>query len=105
VGFYPNVFLDNEFLFYKLKSMKELFLSTSIINTQMNLNIDRISAISISFPFKEEQTNIVQHIEAETQKIDATVLKIEKEISLLQEYRTALISEAVTGKIDVRGAN
>lgn len=104
VGFYPRPFLDNEFLFYKLKSLKEEFIRASIINTQLNLNIDRISAISISFPSKDEQTQIVQHIEAEMQKTDSTIAKIEKEILLLQEYREALISEAVTGKIDVRGA-
>ena len=50
----------------------------------------------------QEQQQIVRHIESETIKIDKTLSKIEKEIALLQEYKTALISEAVTGKIDVR---
>lgn len=101
VGFYPFDFIDNEFLFYKLKSLKEVFLSTSVINTQMNLNIDRISSIPISFPQKDGQIAIVRHIEAENQKINETISKIEREIDLLLEYRTALISEAVTGKARV----
>jgi type I restriction enzyme S subunit len=46
----------------------------------------------------EEQKGIIAYIEAETQKIDTTISKIEKEIEFLQEYRMALISEAVTGK-------
>jgi restriction endonuclease S subunit len=49
----------------------------------------------------EEQNSISAYIEAETQKLDATISKIEKEIELLQKYRTALISEVVTGEIKV----
>ena len=45
---------------------------------------------------------IVQHIEGDTAKIDWLSEKVEASIHLLQEYRTALISAAVTGKIDVR---
>ena len=101
VGFYPKDVLDNEYLFYKLKSLKEIFLSTSIINTQFNLNIDRISAISISYPPIIEQAAIVKHIEQQLFRIDKTIAKIEQEIELLHEYRTALISEVVTGKIKV----
>jgi type I restriction enzyme S subunit len=52
---------------------------------------------------KTEQTAIVSHIEKETAIINKTIATIEKEIALVQEYRTALIAEAVTGKIDVRG--
>ena len=57
--------------------------------------------ILIPLPPLKEQIQIVQHIESETKRIDTTISKIEKEIGLLQEYRTALISEVVTGKIKV----
>lgn len=57
---------------------------------------------AVSLPFEiNEQLKIVQHIETETKRIDETIFKIEKEIELLVEYRTALISEVVTGKIKV----
>jgi len=46
---------------------------------------------------------IVSHIEKETAIINTTIFTIEKEIALVEEYKTALIAEAVTGKIDVRG--
>ena len=42
-----------------------------------------------------------REIEIESEQIDATISKIKKEIDLLQEHRTALISEVVTGKIKV----
>lgn len=56
-------------------------------------------------PPLSEQTVIVSHIEKETSIINKTIATIEKEIALVQEYRTALIAEAVTGKIDVREYN
>jgi len=52
---------------------------------------------------KKEQQQIVYYIEQETTIINTTISKIEKEIALVEEYKTALIAEAVTGKIDVRG--
>ena len=62
---------------------------------------DFIANLEIAFSPFEEQTAIVAHIEKETARIDAKVEKNKKLIYLLKEYRTALISEAVTGKIKV----
>ena len=56
----------------------------------------------IPVPPLSEQTAIISHIEKETSIITKTIATIEKEIALVQEYRTALIAEAVTGKIEVR---
>jgi type I restriction enzyme S subunit len=58
--------------------------------------------VKFSIPSVSEQQIIVQYIEKETLKINQLIQTIEKEIVLTQEYRTALIAEAVTGKIDVR---
>jgi restriction endonuclease S subunit len=52
-------------------------------------------------PPLNEQNEIVQHVNKTAKKIDNTITQIEKEIELMQEYRTALINEAVTGKIKV----
>ncbi len=57
------------------------------------------------FPGIEEQVEITDFLDRETGKIDALVAEAEAAITLLQERRTALISAAVTGKIDVRGIN
>ena len=50
-----------------------------------------------------EQRAIADFLDRETAKIDQMVAKVEAAIARLQEYRTALITTAVTGKIDVRG--
>jgi type I restriction enzyme, S subunit len=61
-----------------------------------------IGGLKISCPPVHEQTAIVSYIEKETSIINKIIATIEKEIALVQEYRTAIIAEAVTGKIDVR---
>jgi len=57
----------------------------------------------VFIPKIEEQRIIVNHIKSEFKILDETISKIEKELALTEEYKTALIAEAVTGKIDVRG--
>lgn len=51
----------------------------------------------------DEQKRIAKYIEIETAKIDAAIPVFEKQITLLKEYRTRLISDVVTGQMDVRG--
>ena len=63
----------------------------------------QIEHFAISVPTIDEQLQIVKHIELEYIKINGLISETEKSIVLLQERRTALISAAVTGKIDVRG--
>jgi len=53
-------------------------------------------------PPVHEQRDICKHITTQTEGFDQLVLEAERAIELLQERRTALISAAVTGKIDVR---
>jgi len=67
-----------------------------------HLTKEKLVDISFIAPTLNEQENIVYTIENEITRIDTIISKSEKEITLLQEYRTALISEVVTGKIDVR---
>jgi len=82
------------------KAQSGLF-STSTIN-QLTTGI--LNNIIISIPKTlDEQLVVINFIKKETEVIDKTITTIEKEIALVEEYKTALIEEAVTGKIDVRG--
>ena len=71
---------------------------------QPNISQDKIKSIKISCPTIMEQQAIAAYLDRETAKIDALSAKVETIIERLKEYRTALISEAVTGKIDLREA-
>ena len=65
------------------------------------LNFEQLKNFIFPFPPLETQQKIVESIETTTGKIDATLAKVVQEIELLKEYRVALISEVVTGKISV----
>jgi len=68
---------------------------------QKRVPTDFISEFIIGFPQIDEQQSIVTHIEKECTRLDTIIEKFNKQIELLQEYRTTLISEVVTGKIKV----
>jgi len=51
-----------------------------------------------------EQAEIVTHIAVVTQPLNVAISRLEREIDLLREYRTRLIADVVTGKLDVREA-
>ena len=66
---------------------------------------NQIENIPIALPPLSEQKSIVSYLDSETSKIDTRIAKRRKQIELLQEYKQALITAAVTGKIDVREYN
>ena len=63
-----------------------------------------LGAISVPLPPHAEQQAIVRGIEAESAPANAAIARLEREISLLREYRTRLVADVVTGKLDVRPA-
>ena len=58
--------------------------------------------VKIPFPPDREQAQIADFLDCKTQHIDELIATEGRKIELLKEYRQSLISEAVTGKIDVR---
>ena len=98
----PKVFRP-KFLFCLLRSDKIINAISSLSKGVSYPAIDSedLAEMATWFPPREEQDAILNYIEANKYRIDKTISKINKEIELLQEYRTALISEAVTGKIKV----
>lgn len=70
---------------------------------QPHLNAEELGACIVLLPMINEQEGIVDFLDSETRKIDILNSEARKVINYLQERRTALISAAVTGKIDVRG--
>ena len=72
---------------------------TSTVN-QITLEI--LLDLKIPFPPLREQRAIADYLDAETARIDALVSKLQRQIELLTERRQAVITAAVTGKLDVR---
>jgi type I restriction enzyme S subunit len=69
-----------------------------------HLECGKVREILVPFPPVEEQHRIISRMDTLTSQIDAVASKTREQISKFHEYRTALISAAVTGKIDVRGS-
>ena len=67
-----------------------------------HIYISRLARMAIALPAKDEQRAIADFLHRETARIDALIAKVRDAIERLKELRTALISAAVTGKIDVR---
>ncbi|MEW6625150.1 MAG: restriction endonuclease subunit S, partial [Bacillota bacterium] len=94
----------NKFLYYWLKSLKDMGYIDLICNkaTFAHFTKEKFTRLFIFLPPLAEQQQIVAYIESKTQAIDKAIEIIKKEIDLITEYRTSLISAVVTGKVDVR---
>lgn len=69
-----------------------------------HLSPEQIRSFRVMLPLKSEQEEIVSHIERETRSLNTVIARTEREIALMQEYRTRLTVDLVTGKLDVREA-
>ena len=69
---------------------------------QWDLQMDKMKEIPFIVPPADEQIAIVKHIKAAITKYEAAIENLSSEIRTLEEYKTCLISDVVTGKVDVR---
>ena len=102
---HANNDLVPKYLFYVLRS--EMFVDAVVANSEgvgyPAITPSKLVCLPIWAPDTSEQQQLIEFIDQETSKIDKVIIKIQSSIDKLNEYRTALISAAVTGKIDVRG--
>ncbi|MEI6890673.1 MAG: restriction endonuclease subunit S [Pontiella sp.] len=99
--------VDNSYLYWLLLS--DRFLAWSVLESDRvampKINRDTFSKLRIPIPSLAEQTEIASYLDRETAKLDQLTAKVSEAIERLQEYRTALITAAVTGKINVDSAS
>jgi type I restriction enzyme S subunit len=81
---------DYQFLLYRLRA------------AQPHLNAEQLGRTLVLLPPEDEQQVVAHHLDREMAKIEALVAKVRAHIERLAELRAALVSAAVTGKIDVR---
>lgn len=101
-----NLIMNPQFLTTFLKSVITFsqFDFFSRGGTMDVINVGTLSELYISFPDYQEQEAIASFLDRETSKLDALVSEAESAIELLKEYRSALITNAVTGKINVEAS-
>jgi len=95
-------FIVPEFLLLVFYAMEKEFERYTFGATLKTIGMDNVRSLACSFPPVKEQYEIISWAFGKLESIKASLNKVENIITLLQERRTALISAAVTGKIDVR---
>ncbi|CAH1748287.1 Type I restriction-modification system, specificity subunit S [Thauera humireducens] len=90
------------YLLHTLRAMRKEFERLKFGSTHNTIYMPDIAAFRFALPSIEEQEIICAFVDRELSQIDGLTTKAQSTIALLQERRTALISAAVTGKIDVR---
>jgi type I restriction enzyme S subunit len=100
--YFPRLRIDPQFLF-RLFELGACYAGLGKMGTQLNLNTDTIGSIKIGLPPPRELSAILGFVDLQTRQFDELIVEAQEAVTLLQERRSALISAAVTGKIDVRG--
>ena len=100
LSIFPNKNIDLEYYYFMLPMFMLLAATENIYGAKM-LNQKLIANAFVLHPPKEEQTAIGIYLDEKTQKIDAIVNNIGKQIETLKELRKTLINDVVTGKIKV----
>jgi len=101
----PNaVRASPRFLAFQLNSfsLRHYLISRANVVTMATVGQNVLSTCPVWLPPLSEQANVLQHIDEESERLDAITSRAQREISLLREYRTRLIADVVTGKVDVR---
>lgn len=94
----------NDFLYYVFNStMFDANSALYMTSTVNQLTISMIANMEVPLPPEVEQRAIVSHLRRGLSSLDVLLFKTQRSIDLLKERRSALITAAVTGKIDVRG--
>jgi type I restriction enzyme S subunit len=100
-GISPNRLIDAKFLLYSLLIKQEIMKLISNATTLGIMNQEKTKSIQLCIPPLEEQQVIAEQIEKKTAIIDRQKAQVTEAIERLNEYRSALITDAVTGKMNV----
>ena len=101
-AFIPFNTIFPEYLCELIRISKDYFKMIATAATVVYVNQSGFANMPILLPPKKEQEEIINFLTFKKLKIDQQKAKIKEAIELLKEYRTSLITNAVTGKIDVR---
>jgi type I restriction enzyme S subunit len=99
----PGKYLLKNFAWYALQTTREELNTLATGSTYDAVSANEVGNMLFPLTTLTEQGVVADYLDRQTAKIDALTARIQLWIDKLKEYRTALISAAVTGKIDVRG--
>jgi type I restriction enzyme, S subunit len=102
----PNKRIIPKFMELWLQSprIKELVWLNAVQSAQPNLSMADLGNFVCPVPNQDEQIQILEFVDTVTTPLKETISRLKHEIALLREYRTRLVADVVTGKLDVREA-
>ena len=102
----PQIAIDAKFSGYAVDCSQGRYQKSCMGRgiTVMHIYGDELKYLWIAIPPMFEQAAIVQYLDKTTADIDAAITRARRQIELVEEYRTRLIADVVTGKLDVREA-
>jgi type I restriction enzyme S subunit len=95
--------VNENLLLHFIISARNHLISLATGGGQPNINQDIVRSLRIPIPEVDEQIEIVEHLSKILVELEGLLRLSDRQVRLLQERRSALISAAVTGQIDVRG--
>ncbi len=98
----PNETIISKYIAYFLSTKRNIFELMANAATLPILSNGSVANMDVPIPPLSEQQEIVEYLDTKTAKIDEAIKRIDEQIADLRAYRAALISDVVTGKIDVR---
>ena len=101
--YFPSLVSEQAFM-YQILSTSSPFVGLGKFATQLNLNTDTVGGIHVPYPPISERRQITAFLEDSSAKFDKAISQAHHQIDLMNEYRTRLIADVVTGQLDVRDA-
>ena len=101
----PNEIMSILYTKFTLQAAKEYLLQQSVGGGQPNISQAIIKSLLIPMPSLEEQRKIADYLQSRYEQIEKTASELQSSIEDLKSYKSSLISEAVTGKVDLREWN
>ena len=98
----PDLLPEFSRYYFSNQRLREFFNKEMNLVTRASLSQDLLKKMEVTLPPVQEQSSISSHLDQLTGKVDSLICEARASIELLVERRSALISAAVTGKIDVR---
>ena len=96
----------SRFFFYQMQlaAGRGVFTADGNENTIAHLTCEKLRRHRFVFPPVSEQVVVAEYVDKELRQFQTAISRLEREIDLLREYRTRLVADVVTGKLDVREA-
>lgn len=98
----PIESVNSKYLMYQLNSLRDIVKLLSSASTLGIINQEKTKCLKIIVPSLNDQNEIVEFLDKELNEISEVKKSVEETINKLKEYRSTLITQVVTGKIDVR---